>query len=159
MIDLPNNEVNANWSISTNVFGGIVTGIDEINQTIGLILSTKKGTDPFRPTFGSDVWEYIDKPINSAGPNIVRAITDALGRWEKRVKIVSITYVMQSQDLTDPNVPSGLIFTIVWSLTGGTEQELVNLALGVDLEEQIIRILGTQSGDAITTFSNQLILL
>lgn len=153
------NSVNENWSISTNDFGGVVTGIDEINQTIGLILSTKKGTDPFRPTFGSDIWDYIDSPINTAGANISRAITEAIERWESRIKIISINYKTQPQEDTNSQIPSGLIFEINWQLTEGTDQQIFDLSIGVDFEEQIIRILGFGNGNALQTSFGQLIRL
>ena len=158
MTDIASNIQNSNWSLSTSAFGAVVTGVTEINQTIGLILSTRKGTDPFRPTFGSDIWEHIDTPIDVAGPNIVRAITEALERWENRIKIVSITYETQPQGGANPSSPSGLVFNITWKLIGGTEQELINLLIGVDsANENVIFVLGTEDNNALSTESNALI--
>ena len=50
----------------------------------------QKGSVPHRPTFGSDIYKYIDYPINEATPNIVREATDAITMWETRIKVDSI---------------------------------------------------------------------
>ena len=145
----------ANWSIDINSFGDAVQGIAEINQTIGLILETQKGSDPFRPNFGSDVWEYVGAPITEAGPNIVRAITDAITRWETRIIIKSITYVAQPQG-DGSNLPAGLIFTITWVLVGGENVNVLNLLVGLESLSgiSIIRILGTETGAGLITQSS-----
>jgi uncharacterized protein len=80
------------WSISLGEVGGIKQGMDDINQCIEIILTTIPGTDPLRPTFGSNIYKYIDKPLNIAIPNIYKAIIDALALWEKRIEIESLQY-------------------------------------------------------------------
>ncbi|MGH7814677.1 MAG: GPW/gp25 family protein [Candidatus Binataceae bacterium] len=71
--------------------GSVVQGIDDVNQCIAIILSTPKGSDPLRPTFGADLWQYIDAPIDSASPAIVREIHSAISLWEPRVKLISVS--------------------------------------------------------------------
>jgi Bacteriophage baseplate protein W len=70
--------------------GNVVQGLSDVNQCIRIILTTPKGSDPLRPTFGADVWRYIDAPINAAIPAIVREVTEAVTRWEPRVTVISI---------------------------------------------------------------------
>jgi phage baseplate assembly protein W len=70
--------------------GYVVQGLTDVNQCIQIILTTPKGSDPLRPTFGADVWRYIDAPINAAIPAIVREVTEAITRWEPRVIVISI---------------------------------------------------------------------
>jgi len=83
------------WSVSLAGSGNIVQGYDDINQCIDVILRTQKGTDPLRPFFGSNIYFYVDAPVNIAIPNIKREIIDALSLWEKRIEIVSITHILQ----------------------------------------------------------------
>ena len=54
------------WQLKLNSIGEVAQGVDDINQCIAIILLTKKGTVPHRPTFGSDIYKYIDYPINEA---------------------------------------------------------------------------------------------
>jgi len=88
----------ADWSLALDTpgipgsgIGNVVQGLADVNQCIRIILTTPKGSDPLRPTFGADVWRYIDSPINAAIPAIVREVTEAITRWEPRVTVVSVT--------------------------------------------------------------------
>jgi len=95
------------WQPKLGEIGEIVEDIADINQCIKIILSTPKGSDPHRPEFGSDIWKYIDNPVNSAIPNIIREAVDAIHTWEPRVRIKSIrAEVIESQ----------VIFHIEWVL-------------------------------------------
>ena len=88
------------WQLKLNSIGEVAEGVDDINQCIAIILLTKKGTVPHRPTFGSDIYKYIDYPINEATPNIVREATDAITMWEARIKIKSIKVEIEESNLT-----------------------------------------------------------
>ena len=88
------------WQLKLNSIGEVAEGVDDINQCIAIILLTKKGTVPHRPTFGSDIYKYIDYPINEATPNIVREATDAITMWETRIKINSIKGEIEESNLT-----------------------------------------------------------
>ena len=88
------------WQLKLNSIGGIAEGVDDINQCIAIILLTRKGTVPHRPTFGSDIYKYIDYPVNEAIPNIVREATDAITLWETRITINSIKVEIEQSNLT-----------------------------------------------------------
>jgi len=81
-----------NWQLSVTELGQVVEGIADIRQCIGTILKTTKGSDPLRPEFGSNIWQYIDKPVTTAVANIAYEILDALTKWETRIIITSLTY-------------------------------------------------------------------
>lgn len=86
------NEIKSvDWQPKLNQIGNVVEGIDDIDQCIKIILMTRKGTDPHRPEFGSDIWKYIDYPVNEAVPNIIREAFDSITLWETRVEIKGIT--------------------------------------------------------------------
>ncbi len=70
--------------------GSVVQGVADVNQCIAIILGTPKGADPLRPTFGADIWQYIDYPIQAAIPAIAREITEAITLWEPRIRLLSV---------------------------------------------------------------------
>ena len=78
------------WQVKMNAIGDVAEGVDDINQCIAIILLTRKGTDPLRPSFGSEIYKYVDYPVNEATPNIVRETTDAISKWETRIDINTI---------------------------------------------------------------------
>lgn len=88
------------WQLKLNEIGGIAQGVDDINQCITLIITTQKGTDPHRPTFGSDVYKYIDYPVNEAKPNIIRETIDAISLWETRITINSVSAEINETQIT-----------------------------------------------------------
>jgi len=98
--------------------GNVVQGLADINQCIAIILTTPKGTDPFRPDFACDVWKYVDKPLTLSLPQIVREVTEAITKWEPRVTLISVV-----PEALDPNDQGGahLSIDITWQLAlGGT---------------------------------------
>lgn len=70
---------------------GIVGGLDDIDQSICIILSTPPGSDPHRPEFAVDLRKYIDWPQTQAVAYIVRDARAAILRWEPRIKDVQFT--------------------------------------------------------------------
>lgn len=70
--------------------GEIVSDIDDVHQCIQLILTTPKGSDPYRPDFAIDYLDYLDWPINKATPHIVRESMKAVLTWEPRVEVTKI---------------------------------------------------------------------
>ncbi|MDQ7081765.1 MAG: GPW/gp25 family protein [Aquificota bacterium] len=62
-----------------------------VRQNIRLILTTPKGSDIHRPDFGSDLWKFMDQPLNAITLGRIKAeITDAIETWEPRVKVLSV---------------------------------------------------------------------
>lgn len=93
-------DISANdWSPKLGAIGEIVEELDDIGQCIGIILNTPKGSDPHRPLFGSDLYKYIDYPVNEAIPHIVREAIDAINLWETRIKIVKVAPVVDGANV------------------------------------------------------------
>lgn len=115
----------ANAGLFDNHHEQLVTDIDDISQCIRIIVSTPKGSDPHRPLFGCDVDQYIDYPINTARPYIVREITDALRAWEPRIKVIRVRV-----DVADI---SALTCYIEWTFAADVVGDafVTNLALGL----------------------------
>ena len=114
MVVTLNEITSVDWSLKLGAIGEIVEGPADVEQCLQIILSTPKGSDPLRPTFGANLWQYIDFPIDTAVPSLVREVTEAITLWEPRVKLISITAA------PDPNVISNLLVNVVWSLQLGT---------------------------------------
>ena len=60
--------------------------LEDINQSIEVILFTRKGEKIFEPEFGCGIWELLDREIEQI-PVLIASIYDALNRWEKRIKV------------------------------------------------------------------------
>ena len=107
----------ADWSLELGTIGGVVQGIADVEQCLGIIVTTPRGSDPLRPTFGADIWRYIDFPIDVALPAIVRELTSAITTWEPRVNLILVT----AQPINDGSTQSGahLDVTLTWQLALG----------------------------------------
>ena len=107
----------ADWSLALGAIGDVVQGIADVEQCLGIIVTTPRGSDPLRPTFGADIWRFIDFPINRGLPAIVSELTSAITVWEPRVTLVSVT----AQPVIDESSQSGahLDVTLNWQLKLG----------------------------------------
>ncbi len=117
----------ADWSSAVganptdaSTLGKVVQGIDDVSQCLGIIIMTPRGSDILRPTFGCNLFSYIDKPINRALPHIVREITAQITLWEPRVTLISVT----AAPVLDGSSQTGakLLVTVTYQLqlTGAT---------------------------------------
>jgi phage baseplate assembly protein W len=102
------------WSMKLGAIGEIVEGLDDVAQCVRIILTTPRGSDPLRPTFGADLWQYIDYPIDAAIPAIVREISEAITLWEPRIILITMNAA------PDPTTIGRLMVTIVWRLRLGS---------------------------------------
>jgi phage baseplate assembly protein W len=107
----------ADWSVKLGAIGEVVEGLGDVEQCLAIIVTTPRGSDPLRPTFGADIWRYIDYPINSAIPAIVSELTSAITMWEPRVTLNSVT----ASQVNDGSPQSGahLEVTLSWQLKLG----------------------------------------
>ncbi len=73
--------------------GGVKWSSDEenIKQSIYLILSTRKKERPFRPDFGSNLFDLVDAPYNAkTRAQIVAECIQAIREYEPRVKLQKV---------------------------------------------------------------------
>lgn len=68
----------------------VVEAEADVDQAIRIILATPKGSDPHRPTFGTDIQRYLDAPPEIALPHMVREATEAIRAWEPRCQLVRV---------------------------------------------------------------------
>ncbi|MCV4272287.1 GPW/gp25 family protein [Pseudomonas capsici] len=103
----------AHWQPTLGNTGAIVEGLRDIDQAIRIILTTPKGSDPHRPTFGSDIHLYIDWPVNRVVPHLVREAVDAIRIWEPRINVVQVTPTIEG---------SQVWLRITWRVADGVPQ-------------------------------------
>jgi len=128
-----------NWQISLNNPADTVRDIDDIAQCIQIILTTVKGSDPLRPTFGSDVFKYIDRPMNTVDPMLVYEVYDSIERWEKRITVSRVKVV--TVDLDKKAIA-------IYGFVSGSSDEITILFNPWEKEE-IRRLAVLQDGDGI----------
>ena len=69
----------------------LVSGADDINEAITLILSTAQGERPMRPLFGCGIHDFVFETIDARTISVLeREIRIALDRWEPRIEVSAI---------------------------------------------------------------------
>lgn len=87
---LAQNEITAVWW-GFRLFGdGIVQDLDELNQTLTVIVGTPQGGDVHRPLFSTGVWNFIDYAVDRVGSYAIRESVDAVETWEPRLELTQI---------------------------------------------------------------------
>ncbi len=129
----------ADWSLKLGAIGQVVQGVADVDQCVAIILTTPLGSDPLRPTFGCDIWRYIDHPMSQSLPAIVREVTAALSLWEPRITLVNVTAV----PVLDTTTQSGahLEVSVTWQLnlsgapsTGSNTTTTTTVSLGASAQ-------------------------
>lgn len=90
----------ADWQLRLGQIGEVVEGLDDIEQCIQIVLRTPKGSVPHRPDFGSELFKYLDAPINLARPAIVGTTVEAIRQWEQRVTVKRVLVDQDGEHLT-----------------------------------------------------------
>jgi len=85
--------VGLGWALTPTVQDGglaVRQGMAHLRQAVFVILTTRKGERLMRPWFGSDLWRWLDMPINQATLAGMRAeIFDAVDQ-EPRLTLTKI---------------------------------------------------------------------
>lgn len=79
---------------------GFVEDLADIQQCCQIILETPLGSEPLRPDFGSNLYLYLDWPIDRARPHMVRETVSALAKWEKRIEVSKVEVVSVAEHTT-----------------------------------------------------------
>lgn len=80
-----------NWQKRRNTIGDVAVGIEDIKQCIYTICTTKKGSIPFMPEFGTDIFETIGENSDDAIDTISAVWTKEVPIQEPRCEITDIT--------------------------------------------------------------------
>ena len=91
----------------------ISKGIERINQSINIILSTPVGRNFGNRLFGSKLHTLIFEQNDSVFASLGRLyINEALSKWEPRISVISIE-IIQDPVLQDANIALFQIFYII----------------------------------------------
>jgi len=71
-----------------------VQGVEDVKQCWAIVLTTVPGSIPLMPTFGSNLFQYLDQPINKAFSALANTIIKDLEFWEKRATISKVTRIL-----------------------------------------------------------------
>lgn len=112
------------WTLDMNNAGEIVQGVDSIKQCVYVILMTERGSDPLRPDFGCSALEYIDLPSITGIPRMVKAIHDALEKYEPRIENVKVLATM------DESAKEKIKFTVSWKVKNTTINDQTDITYG-----------------------------
>jgi phage baseplate assembly protein W len=89
----------------------LVSGSDDINEAITLILSTAPGERPMRPNFGCGIHDYIFESVDSyVVGRLEREIRIAIDRWEPRIELRQIT--IDTSNAADGELPIELEYVV-----------------------------------------------
>jgi phage baseplate assembly protein W len=91
------------WPVEPDATGQIalISGTDELEQAMYLVLATAPGERPMRPEFGCRLQEYVFAPADAATAGMLAAeVRAALIRWEPRVVVDD---VVVSADVDEPS--------------------------------------------------------
>ncbi|OLB81462.1 MAG: baseplate protein [Actinobacteria bacterium 13_2_20CM_2_71_6] len=87
--------IGSGWSFPVQLTPGgsvaLITGTEEIDAAIRMILTTAPGERVMRPDFGCSMWEQVFAPINPNTLGLVeQSVKEALARWEPRISLDSV---------------------------------------------------------------------
>lgn len=72
---------------------GLAHEENDVEQAIGVILSTAPGERPMRPEFGCGIHDYVFERVDGfAIGRMEHAIRIALERWEPRIEVLSVAF-------------------------------------------------------------------
>ena len=78
-------------AITRNGTVRLVSGVEEIDAAIRMILSTVPGERVMRPDFGCAMWEMLFAPLTATTLGLIeQAVRTALERWEPRIDVESV---------------------------------------------------------------------
>ena len=81
-------------AINRNGSVRLVTGTEEVDAAIRMILSTVPGERVMRPDFGCSMWEQLFAPLTATTLGLIeQAVREALERWEPRIELESVDAV------------------------------------------------------------------
>ncbi len=94
--------IGAGWSFPTSVTPAgtirLITGPEEIDAAIRMILSTIPGERVMRPEFGCRMWSLVFAPLTDGTlGQIEQYVREALDRWEPRIDVDTVTAVADQE--------------------------------------------------------------
>lgn len=94
-----------------DTIGQVLTDYDDLAQSIKIILTTPKGSDPLRPEFATDIYRLIDRPLAEVRLLLIREIFEALRNFEPRIAVVSA-------DVREGPTLDSILAVVTWRANG-----------------------------------------
>jgi len=111
----------------------LVTGTEDIEQSIRIILGTRPGERVMRPTFGCRAYELLFEPQSAATASMLQDyVYEALAIWEPRIEVQSVD--VSAGEYGDSTLLAEIVYeikathdtrSIVYPFFIETEQEIV----------------------------------
>jgi phage baseplate assembly protein W len=102
-----------NFPLRTDARGQVVlvTGNEDIEQSIRIILSTRQGERVMRPTFGCRAHELLFEPRSAATASLLQDyVHEALRIWEPRIEVHQVNVI------NDDAQPGALLAEIIYEI-------------------------------------------
>lgn len=101
-------------------------GENNVRESIRVILMTEQAERLQRPEFGAGLGRFLFEPNTTATRFLIQErIADAVGRWESRVRVESVTVE------ADPADPEAALATIVYRLVATQQRERITLSVSL----------------------------
>lgn len=73
--------------------------LEEIKQSVHLILTTRRGERPFRPEFGVNLDQYAFELMDTTTCNLIRQeVVAALQQWEPRIWNIRVEFDRKAEE-------------------------------------------------------------
>ncbi|MEJ3750442.1 GPW/gp25 family protein [Actinomycetes bacterium KLBMP 9797] len=97
--------IGSGWGFPASVShaGGVrlISGTEELDAAIRMILSTMPGERVMRPEFGCAMWSLVFAPLTAATLGLIeQSVREALERWEPRVELDRVDAVPDQRNAT-----------------------------------------------------------
>ena len=94
--------IGSGWGFPATISRGgsvrLVSGPDELDAAIRMILSTMPGERVMRPDFGCAVWNLVFAPLTAGTLGLIeQAVREALERWEPRIVLDRVEAVADQE--------------------------------------------------------------
>jgi phage baseplate assembly protein W len=111
----------------------LISGSEDINQSIRIILGTRPGERVMRPTFGCRAYELLFEPRAAATISLLQEyVSQALLLWEPRIDVLNV-------NVTADNVNDGaLLAEIVYTIKATHDSRSIVYPFFIDDEQEII---------------------
>jgi phage baseplate assembly protein W len=101
------------WPVDLTAYGGLdeSAGVEKVEQSLKIILSTQHGERVMRPTFGCNLRSLAFAPRNLATAALAKhLVQDGLQRWEPRIDLLDVRTDFMAEE------PGALVIEIDYRL-------------------------------------------
>lgn len=103
-------------------------GAENVRQCVRLILLTEPRERVMLPQFGGGLARFLFRPNTPATHRLIEeAVSEALGRWEPRVRLIEVTA------RADPDDPRGVLIDVLYQLVANQVQDRLSLTLTLSI--------------------------